>query len=336
MRFQWGLATEYADGSFTQFAGTNYNAGALDVAAYSAYQSPLLHVTGIVNLSPEEFATVRATSANLESLYQATLGEGFQYMSTARITYHDGTVVVNAALRTADRQFGRILSLNRDGQVLASSVSGAGVGAQDMNGGLRANLDTQTYEFWGVWQPDGLQRSTDACDADRCFRNCMLKAKAWGAVDAQSRRCACLGDPTGGRSLDDVRGLRRNHHLSAVQGGVPAQRSLHALLYAGRDPLVAHRPQAAVRPVQLRHGGNLEGGADRIDKCSFGQRCVAGGGRTGRLQSVRRKCLCQAVHAGQRTTGGCGCNLRDQRRPTLQRPDRAPRQRPQRHLRAGR
>lgn len=118
VRFLWGLAADYTDGTLTQFAGTNYNTGELDVAEYNAYQSTARTVTQIQPLSSGDFATVRGTNADLESLYQMALGEGYSYLSAARITYDDGTVAVNAALRTANRQFGRILSLS-NGQALA-------------------------------------------------------------------------------------------------------------------------------------------------------------------------------------------------------------------------
>ncbi|MEI6777663.1 MAG: right-handed parallel beta-helix repeat-containing protein [Chloroflexales bacterium] len=185
VRFRWGLATNYTDGSYTRFAGTNYHSAVMDVAEYNAYQSSRSPVTSIVNLSAAEFATTRATSADFESLYQAALTEGFQYVSAARFTYQNNRVVVNAALRTANRQFGRILSLNSDGRVLASTVSGSGISMQDMHGGLRADLTTQTYTFWGDWQAPAAQgalNATGTCTERRCFYNCMLKAKTWGAV----------------------------------------------------------------------------------------------------------------------------------------------------------
>ena len=123
VKFQWGLAADYSDGSYTQFAGTNYNAAALDVAEYNAYQTSAPRVTQIVELSAAEFAAVRATSTELEDLYKMALAEGFQYLSAARITYADGKEAVNGALRTADRQYGRILSLG-EGRALASTVGG--------------------------------------------------------------------------------------------------------------------------------------------------------------------------------------------------------------------
>ncbi len=150
VRFQWGLSADYSDGSYTQFAGTNYNAAALDVAGYNAYQTSAPRVIRIVELSEAEFAAVRATSADLESLYQMALREGFQYLSAARITYADGKEAVNGVLRTADRQYGRILSLG-EGRALASTVGGGMAAVRAMTGGITATLSTQNYEFWGSW-----------------------------------------------------------------------------------------------------------------------------------------------------------------------------------------
>ncbi|MBP8291248.1 MAG: right-handed parallel beta-helix repeat-containing protein [Caldilineaceae bacterium] len=291
VRFQWGLAADYTDGSFTQFAGTNYNGAALDMAAYNAYQSPLLTVTGIVNLSPGEFAAVRATSADLESLYQAALGEGFQYMSAARITYHDGTVVVNAALRTADRQFGRILSLNSDGRVFASSVSGSGSSAQDMSGGLRANLSTQTYEFWGVWQPDGLQRSTDACDADRCFRNCMLKAKAWGAVTRKVAAALSWVIPPVGAAWTTYEVYDEITTYLLCKEECPPNGPFTHCCTPGETRWSPTGLKQQCAQYSCDAVGTWKETPDKVDKCSFGQRCVAGGGAQGGCKACEEDLL---------------------------------------------
>lgn len=291
VRFQWGLAADYTDGSFTQFAGSNYNAAALDVAAYNAYQSPLLHVTGIVTLSADEFAAVRATSADLETLYQAALGEGFQYMSAARITYHDGAVVVNAALRTADRQFGRILSLDSDGRALASSVSGAGVSAQEMSGGLHANLSTQTYEFWGVWQPDGGLRSTNGCTAERCFYNCMLKAKAWGAVTRKVAGALSWVIPPVGAVWTTYEVYDEITTYILCKEECPASDPSKHCCTPGETRWSPTGLSQQCAQYRCDAVGTWKDTPDTIDKCGFGQRCVAGGGAQGGCKACEEDLL---------------------------------------------
>ena len=313
VKFQWGLAADYSDGSYTQFAGTNYNAGALDVAEYNAYQSPLLRVTGIANLSATEFADVRATSADLESLYQAALADGYQYMSAARITYHDGTVVLNAALRTADHQYGRILSLNSDGRVLASGVSGAGVGAQDMSGGLRANLSLQTYEFWGVWQPGSLQRSTDACNVDRCFYNCMLKAKSWGAVARKVAGALSWVIPPVGAVWTTYEAYDEITTYLLCKEECPAyDPSQHCC-----TPGETHWSPTGLKQQCAQYScdavGTWKETPDIIDKCAFGQRCVAGKGGAGGCKNCEEDLLAArfapvSVRAGTAFDVACTAN----------------------------
>jgi hypothetical protein len=280
VRFQWGLAADYTDGSFTQFAGTNYNAAALDVAEYSAYQSSMLRVITIANLSAAEFAAVQATSADLESLYQAALSEGFQYMSAARITYHDGTVVVNAALRTVDHQFGRILSLNSDGQVLASTVSGGGTNVQDMSGGLRADVTTLTYVFQGAWQPADLQRAADACTEDRCFYNCMIKAKSWGAVARKVAGAVSWVIPPLGAVWTTYESYDEVTTYLQCKDDCRLDPTTHCCTPgATRWSPTGIKQQCAQYSCDVV--GTWRETPDKIDKCASGQRCVAGGGAEG-------------------------------------------------------
>lgn len=307
VRFQWGLAADYTDGSFTQFAGTNYNTAALDVAEYSAYQSSLLPVATIVNLSAAEFTAVRATSADMESLYQSALGDGFLYMSAARVTYHDGKVVVNAAMRTADRQFGRILSLNSDGQVLSSTVNGGGTSVQDMSGGLRADITTQAYAFQGAWQPADLQHAADACTKDRCFYNCMIKAKSWGAVARKVAGAVSWVIPP----------------LGAVWTTYEAYDEVTTYLQC-KDDCRLNPATHCCTPGETRWSptglkqqcaqyscdalGTWKETPDKIDKCASGQRCVAGGGAEGGCKACEEDLLAARFTPVNVQPGSAGAN----------------------------
>ncbi len=294
VRFQWGLPADYSDGSYTQFAGTNYNAAALDVAAYNAYRTSAPPVTQIVALSEADFAAVRATSAELEDLYRMALVEGYQYLSAARITYVGGKVTVNAAFRTTDRKYGRILSLG-EGRALASTVGGGVVAVRDMTGGLTSTLHTQTYEFWGSWAPVGsvvaanegdregapLRIGAD-CGEARCFANCMLKAKAWGAVARKTAAAISWVIPPLGAAWttyevydeittylecrDDCRmaGTRSNHCCTTGDT---------------RWSPTGLKQQCAQYSCDAV--GTWKQTPDIIEKCGFGQRCVAGARTSG-------------------------------------------------------
>ncbi len=303
VRFQWGLPADYSDGSYTQFAGSNYNAGALNVAEYNAYETSAPRVAQMVELSADQFAAVRTTSADLEELYKMTLADGYQFLSAARITYVGGRETVNAAFRTADRKYGRILSLG-DGRALASTVGGGVVAVRDMTGGLNTDLHTQTYEFWGSWATAGAAAANDGdrgggdrgggdrggsplqvgadCGEARCFANCMLKAKSWGKVASKVAAAVSWVIPPLGAAWttyevydeittyleckDDCRmaGTRSNHCCTA--GDV-------RWAPTGLKQQCARYSCDAV--------GTWKQTPDIIEKCGFGERCVAGAGTDG-------------------------------------------------------
>ena len=291
VRFQWGLPADYSDGSYTQFAGTNYNAAALDVAAYNAYQTSAPPVAQIVALSEAEFAAARGASADLESLYQMALAEGYQYLSAARITYADGKETVNAALRTADRRYGRILSLG-DGRALASTVGGGMAAVRDMTGGITSTLHTQTHEFWGSWAPAGSVVTGDPggsplrvgadCGEARCFANCMLKAKAWGAVARKTAAALSWVIPLFGAAwttyevYDEITTYLECREDCRNAG----TRDAHCCTAgATRWSPTGLKQQCAQYSCDAV--GTWKQTPDIIDKCGFGQRCVAGEGASG-------------------------------------------------------
>ncbi len=281
VRFQWGLAWDYTDGSYTQFAGENYNTAALDVAEYNAYESPVLAVTKVVEMNAAAFATVRGANSDLESLYQAALSAGFVYMSAARVTYADGTEVVNAALRTPDRKFGRILSLS-DGKSLASTVGGGKLDLRDTTGGMTADLNTQTYEFWGSWKPTSASAllGATACDENRCFYNCMIKAKSWGTVARKVAGAVSWVIPplgavwTGYEVYDEITTYLECKDDCRLDPGSHCCKSGDT-----RWSPTGLKQQCAKYSCDAV--GTWKNTPDKIDKCGSGERCVAGSGSDG-------------------------------------------------------
>ncbi len=278
VRFHWGLPVDYTDGTFTHFAGENYNAAAFDVAEYRAYESPQLRVTDIDYLSESEFAGIRGDHADLESLYQAALAEGFEYLSAARITFHDGRRVWNAAMRTPDRQYGRILSLTDADEVLASTVGGGQLVVNDMLGGLTTSLTTRSYEWEGSWIPaDNALLAVNSCDENRCFANCMIKAKSWGAVAGKMMGLVTWVIPpvgavwTGYQIYDEVATYQE------CKQACEADTSSHCCkpgdvrwAPTGIEQQCAQYSCDAV--------GTWRPAPTIIEKCGFGERCVAGKG----------------------------------------------------------
>lgn len=278
VRFHWGLPVDYTDGTFTHFAGENYNAAAFDVAEYRAYESPQLRVTDIDYLSESEFAGIRGDHADLESLYQAALAEGFEYLSAARITFHDGSRVWNAAMRTPDRQYGRILSLTDADEVLASTVGGGQLVVNDMLGGLTTSLTTRSYEWEGAWIPaDNALLAVNSCDENRCFANCMIKAKSWGAVAGKMMGLVTWVIPpvgavwTGYQIYDEVATYQE------CKQACKADTSSHCCTPGDvRWAPTGIKQQCAQYSCDAV--GTWHPAPTIIEKCGFGERCVAGKG----------------------------------------------------------
>lgn len=279
-RFIWGLAADYTDGTYTLFGGANYAESGLDAAEYNAYQSSRSEVSLIQELTSQEFAAIRGTNGDLESLYQKALAEGYKYMSAARITDEAGGVAVHAALRTANRQRGRILSL-QDGQALATTVSSSSVAVEEVGGGLVAHLDSQTIEAWGSWLPESGARAGDVtCTEQRCFWNCMLKAKSWGAVARKGASLVAWVFPPAGIAWGAYEVYDEIETYRQCKKDCAADPTSHCCTTG------EVRWSPTILPGQCaKYGcdavGTWKSTPDIISKCAPGERCVAAKGSAG-------------------------------------------------------
>lgn len=289
VRFQWGLPANYTDGSYTIFAAENYNVGALNLAEYNAYQPTLTTAPQVVPLSEGEFTALRNANPTLNTFYQQAMAEGFQFVGAARFTYEDGTRIVNAALRTPNRQYGRVLSLGQDGQVLAYTIGGGQFKAQDTTGGMAVDLAAPVYNFWGSWGQEATVQAagpTADCGYARCIANCMFnKHPMWELIKKASSVASTWWIP--GVNLVWTAYEIFDTGYTYLECRETCQ------FEALRSEYCCTAGQERWQPTGLKGqcakykcvGGAWGSAPDIIDKCDFGERCVAGMGASGGCKS---------------------------------------------------
>jgi uncharacterized repeat protein (TIGR01451 family) len=173
LRFDWGLPLDFTDGTIALLSGDNYNPDAFDRDTYLAYEP--VTATAVAPLTQANFDALRVLYPDLQTLYQASLTEGYAYLEAGTVTYSNGQAVQGAVLRTANRQNVRLLTV-QDGQAMAITVAGGLFSLHDTTGGMSEDLQTHQRTFWGNWQPEMVNgRLPTACDETRCKFHCIGK-----------------------------------------------------------------------------------------------------------------------------------------------------------------
>ncbi len=196
VRFDWGLPADFSDRTIALLSGDNYNADAFDRAVYLGYTA--VAPTAVTPLSQAQFAALRAAHPALDALYQEALTAGYSYLEAGSVTYDSGQVVQGAALRTANRQFVRLLTL-MDGQALATTVGGGYLTLHDATGGMREHLQTHERTFWGNWvEKEANGRLPTACTESKCKFHCIGKTLSLKVVGGAASKAFFWTIATGG------------------------------------------------------------------------------------------------------------------------------------------
>ena len=174
VRYDWGLAASYRDGSFTMLSGTNYKPDELNRDDYKNYTPD--DISSILRRGQADFDTWRASNPDLETLYSAAVAEGFAFIEASETSFDGGRVVKTALLRTADKTLARMLNLSSSGVVAITTDGSTFFKIEDLAGGQLTNLLTLERSTWGAWadaeEPGSIQAD---CNYARCMRNCSLK-----------------------------------------------------------------------------------------------------------------------------------------------------------------
>ena len=281
LRFDWGLPVGYTDGSLTLLAGDNYQPDVLNLDEYNAYEAALLSDTAL--LEQADFDALRAEYTSLEALYQQALASGYEYVETSQATYEDGDVVAQTILSRPDRLSVRILT-QLDTQSLAYTMGGDQFTIHDATGGMTTTVSTGEREFWGSWLPEvGLLaggQAPAACSTPRCIFNCMMKNIVESRIKDKIRDALIWSIFSGGLGTGVKVGLEVYDFSKALrQCERDCQKPESHCCKEGDAFWYPTGLKQQCRKMVCSTLGDWR--TDYIEKCGFGERCVAGFNSTG-------------------------------------------------------
>ena len=171
VRFNWGLASSYTDGSYTVLAGSNYQADALDFDDYLNFDKDELD--DIISIE----ATVIPADPAFNALYAEAIADGFEFKEAYQNIFEGGSVSYLVTMRTQDKRTARFINLDEDGYATASTTDGSSFySIHDLNGGQHSDLLTLESTLWGSWaDTQGTNSILVECNYARCMRNCSMK-----------------------------------------------------------------------------------------------------------------------------------------------------------------
>ena len=171
VRFDWGLAGSYTDGSYTVLAGSNYQADAIDFDDYLNFDKDELD--DIIAIE----ATVIPADPAFNALYAEAIADGFEFKEAYQNIFEGGSVSYLVTMRTPDKRTARFINLDEDGYATASTTDGSSFySIHDLNGGQHSDLLTLESTLWGSWaDTQGTNSILVECNYARCMRNCSMK-----------------------------------------------------------------------------------------------------------------------------------------------------------------
>ncbi len=171
VRFDWGLAGSYTDGSYTVLAGSNYQADAIDFDDYLNFDKDELD--DIISIE----ATVIPADPAFNALYAEAIADGFEFKEAYQNFFEGGSVSYLVTMRTPDKRTARFINLDEDGYATASTTDGSSFySIHDLNGGQHSDLLTLESTLWGSWaDTQGTNSILVECNYARCMRNCSMK-----------------------------------------------------------------------------------------------------------------------------------------------------------------
>jgi hypothetical protein len=184
VRFEWGLASSYTDGSYTMLVGSNYQSEAINFAEYLNFDKDDLE--DIITI---ETSTIPA-SPSFTELYNQAIAEGFESREAYKNFFEGGKVSYMLTMRTPDKRTARFISMDENGYASASTTDGSTFfSIEDLTGGQSLNLLTMEITLWGSWEdPAALNNIMAECNYARCMRNCTMKKVAIETMKNAAKR----------------------------------------------------------------------------------------------------------------------------------------------------
>jgi hypothetical protein len=186
VRFEWGLASSYKDGSYTVLAGSNYQSEAINFDEYLNFDKDELEDS--ISIETE---TIPASS-NFTQLYNQAIAEGFEFREAYKNFFESGKVTYIVAMRTPDKRTARFINLDEIGYATASTTDGSTfISIEDVEGGQSLNLLTMESTLWGSWaDPEAVNSIMAECNYSRCMRNCSMKRVSIETMKSAAKRGA--------------------------------------------------------------------------------------------------------------------------------------------------
>ncbi len=184
VRFDWGLASSYTDGSYTVLAGSNYQSEAINFDEYLNFDKDDLE--DIITI---ETSTIPA-SPSFNELYNQAIAAGFESREAYKNFFEGGKVSYMLTMRTPDKRTARFISMDENGYASASTTDGSTFfSIEDLTGGQSLNLLTMEITLWGSWEdPAALNNIMAECSYSRCMRNCTMKKLAIETIKNAAKR----------------------------------------------------------------------------------------------------------------------------------------------------
>jgi parallel beta-helix repeat protein len=201
VRFDWGLTTGLKAPTAAQLSGSNLPGPLFDVNEYLSYVPRTLDA--VADLSAAQVNDLRATSPELEKLYQQALADGFKYAGAERQTYSTGQQAVQVDL----------LRFNPEMNLLSLYLTNSGVVGVLVDGSSYTVLrDGRAHRYdmqSNAWAPatlGGLQTASvnEGISWGECVQNCIeeklpgyiIKKKIKTLSDA-SKAISCVASAQG-------------------------------------------------------------------------------------------------------------------------------------------
>jgi hypothetical protein len=201
VRFDWGLPTGLKAPTAAQISGSNLPGPLFDVNEYLSYVPRTLNA--VTDLSIDQVNALRASSPELEKLYQQALADGFKYAGAERQVYSTGQESVQVDLLRFDPELSLLSLYITNSGVVGVLVDGSSYTV--LRDGRAHRYDMQSNS----WAPATLGQLQAASTNDgitwgECVQNCIedklpgyiIKKKIKTLSDA-SKAVNCIASAAG-------------------------------------------------------------------------------------------------------------------------------------------
>jgi len=285
VRFDWGLASSYTDGSYAVLAGTNYQSDAINFDEYLNFDKD-----EIEDITTIETSLIPA-STNFTTLYDQAIAEGFEFKQAYQNFFEGGKVTYLVTMRTPDKRTARFISLDEKGYATASTTDGSSYfSIQDVSGGQSTNLLTLESTLWGSWEsPESVNSIMVECNYARCMRNCSMKKIAVEMMKDAAKGAAVwlLGIPVFGGIAVTAWAVYETadmaHEIYLCHEGCETN-PLTGCCNAGEilwSPSTLMGNTSCSKYVCSESSLSFPPTPNSTDPCGYGSRCVAGNGSQG-------------------------------------------------------